>query len=87
MTSVFQAGAATDTGLLRSRNEDRYWMDAERGVFLVVDGMGGRAAGELAAQTAVDAVRESIAAAARGERGRARAESHRHCQQSHLRAG
>lgn len=64
MTSVFQAGAATDTGLLRSCNEDRYWMDAERGVFLVVDGMGGRAAGDLAAQTAVDAVRESIAAAA-----------------------
>ena len=40
------AGAASDTGLLRERNEDRYWMDAERGVFLVVDGVGGYAAGE-----------------------------------------
>jgi serine/threonine protein phosphatase PrpC len=53
------AGAATDTGLLRERNEDRYWSDAERGVFLVVDGLGGHAAGELAAQTAVDVIRET----------------------------
>jgi PPM family protein phosphatase len=57
------AGAASDTGLLRERNEDRYWMDPDSGVFLVVDGVGGHAAGELAAQTAVDAVRESLAGA------------------------
>jgi len=54
------AGAATDTGLLRDRNEDRFWMDAERGVFLVVDGVGGQAAGELAAQTAVETIRETM---------------------------
>jgi PPM family protein phosphatase len=54
------AGAATDTGLLRENNEDRYWMDADRGLFLVVDGVGGRAAGELAAQTAVEAIRETM---------------------------
>ncbi len=53
------AAAATDAGLLRERNEDRYLCDAERGVFLVVDGVGGQAAGEVAAQLAVDAVRES----------------------------
>jgi len=58
MTPV--AAAATDTGLLRDRNEDRYWIDAARGVFLVVDGLGGRAAGEFAAQTAVEAIRESM---------------------------
>jgi serine/threonine protein phosphatase PrpC len=50
-------GAATDTGLVRERNEDRYWADPERGVFLVVDGLGGQAAGELAAETAVEAIR------------------------------
>ena len=61
MTSTLQAGASTDTGLLRTRNEDRFWMNAEDGVFLVVDGMGGQVAGELAAQTAVEAVRESMA--------------------------
>ena len=54
------AGAATDTGMLREHNEDRYWMDASRGLFLVVDGVGGQAAGELAAQTAVDTIRENM---------------------------
>jgi serine/threonine protein phosphatase PrpC len=57
----FRSAAATDTGLLRDHNEDRYWIDAERGVFLVVDGVGGHAAGELAAQTAVEAIREAVA--------------------------
>jgi serine/threonine protein phosphatase PrpC len=52
-------GAASDTGLVRERNEDRYWADPARGVFLVVDGVGGHAAGELAAQTAVDVIRDS----------------------------
>ena len=60
--SEFRSAAATDTGLLREHNEDRYWIDAERGVFLVVDGVGGHAAGELAAQTAVEAIRELAAA-------------------------
>jgi serine/threonine protein phosphatase PrpC len=54
------AGAATDTGLLRENNEDRYWMDAAHGLYLVVDGVGGRAAGELAAQTAVETIREAM---------------------------
>jgi serine/threonine protein phosphatase PrpC len=53
----FASGAASDTGLLREHNEDRYFSDPERGVFLVVDGVGGHAAGELAAQTAVDVIR------------------------------
>ncbi len=56
----FRSAAATDTGLLRDHNEDRYWIDAERGVFLVVDGVGGHAAGELAAQTAVETIRELL---------------------------
>src|SRR5689334_20377292 len=58
-TVTWASGAASDTGLLREHNEDRYWVDAERGVFLVVDGVGGHAAGELAAQTAVDVIRSS----------------------------
>jgi serine/threonine protein phosphatase PrpC len=51
-------GAATDTGRVRERNEDRYWADPDRGVFLVVDGVGGCAAGEIAAETAVDVIRQ-----------------------------
>jgi serine/threonine protein phosphatase PrpC len=57
------AGAATDCGLLRGRNEDRYWIDPERGVFLVVDGVGGHAAGDLAAETAVSEIQESLCGA------------------------
>jgi serine/threonine protein phosphatase PrpC len=55
---TWACGAATDTGQLRERNEDRYFADPARGVFLVVDGVGGQAAGETAAQAAVDAIRE-----------------------------
>jgi serine/threonine protein phosphatase PrpC len=56
---TWASGAATDTGLLRARNEDRYWADPERGVFVVADGVGGNAAGEIAAQTAVDVIRSA----------------------------
>ncbi len=59
-------GAATDTGLVRDLNEDRYWIDPMRGVFLVVDGVGGQAAGERAAEIAVAAIREAIGEAAQG---------------------
>jgi PPM family protein phosphatase len=61
MIGTYTSGAATDTGLLRDHNEDRYWIDPEHGVFLVVDGVGGHAAGELAAETAVESIRESLA--------------------------
>jgi serine/threonine protein phosphatase PrpC len=54
------SAAATDTGLLRESNEDRCWMDAARGVYLVVDGVGGQAAGAVAAETAVEAIRETV---------------------------
>ncbi|PWU07101.1 MAG: hypothetical protein C5B51_10725 [Terriglobia bacterium] len=67
------SGAATDTGRLRERNEDRFWSDPERGVFLVVDGIGGHAAGELAAQTAVDEIRRSLLTAAGSPEERVRA--------------
>ncbi|HLY19935.1 MAG TPA: protein phosphatase 2C domain-containing protein [Bryobacteraceae bacterium] len=59
----WRAGAASDTGLLRARNEDRYWVDEERGIFLVVDGVGGHAAGETAAEIAVETIREQLAEA------------------------
>ena len=62
-------GAATDTGLVRDHNEDRYWMDPARGAFLVVDGVGGQAAGERAADIAVSAIRDAIAGRRRAARG------------------
>ncbi|MGA2591041.1 MAG: protein phosphatase 2C domain-containing protein [Bryobacteraceae bacterium] len=60
----WRSGVASDTGLVRTSNEDRYWIDDENGVFLVVDGVGGRAAGETAAETAVDSIREELRDAA-----------------------
>ena len=59
----WRSGTASDPGLLRSNNEDRVYADDAAGVFLVVDGMGGRAAGELAAETAVEMIPRELARA------------------------
>ena len=42
--------AASDPGLIRVRNEDRYCADVQTGLLLVVDGVGGQNAGEVAAE-------------------------------------
>ena len=46
--------AVTDAGRVRSENQDRWFADAELGLFVVADGLGGHAAGALAAQLVVD---------------------------------
>jgi serine/threonine protein phosphatase PrpC len=56
VTVGWRSGTASDPGLQRSNNEDRVYADDAAGIFLVVDGMGGRAAGELAAETAVEII-------------------------------
>jgi len=61
---ALDCGAVSDRGLVRDHNEDRYWVDPERGAFLVVDGVGGQAGGERAAETAVAAIRETVAGGA-----------------------
>lgn len=57
----WQAGSASDAGLERASNEDRILVDEARGIFLVVDGLGGHAAGEMAAETAVQVINECLA--------------------------
>jgi protein phosphatase len=49
-------GAATDTGRVRPRNEDRFVADGDLRFFAVVDGMGGHSGGELASATIAEAV-------------------------------
>lgn len=58
-TRVKFAGAS-DMGRVRRNNEDAWHVDAERGIFLVVDGVGGHAAGEKAAEIAVERVRARL---------------------------
>jgi parallel beta-helix repeat protein len=59
--TAWQAGVATHPGLERPVNEDRVFVDEARGIFAVVDGLGGHAAGELAAETAVDVISQQMA--------------------------
>ena len=76
--SALKAAGDSDPGLHRDVNEDRFHVDVSRGLFLVVDGVGGQAAGGKAADIAltmlrtrleretgpvVDRVREAIAIA------------------------
>jgi serine/threonine protein phosphatase PrpC len=52
--------AATDVGKVREHNEDNFLVDKKLALFIVADGMGGHAAGEVASAIAVRAVHEEI---------------------------
>lgn len=48
--------AQTDVGLKRKDNEDSYLVDESNRIFIVADGMGGHAAGNLASRIAVETI-------------------------------
>ncbi len=50
----YTAAAATDRGRKRPSNEDAFGYSVEHGVYVVCDGMGGAAAGEIASSLAID---------------------------------
>ena len=52
--------AATDVGKVRDHNEDNFLVDKKLALFIVCDGMGGHAAGEVASAMAVRTVHEEI---------------------------
>jgi len=62
MGRLLKVAGLTDVGREREHNEDSYGLLADFNLFLVADGMGGHRAGDVAAQMAVESVRDFFAA-------------------------
>ena len=52
--------AATDVGKKREHNEDNFLIDSKLSLFVVADGMGGHASGEVASHIAVHEMRNAV---------------------------
>jgi protein phosphatase len=59
-----EVAGQTDVGRKRNHNEDNFAILAEYGLYVVADGMGGHASGEIASKMAVDTLQEFFAATA-----------------------
>ena len=57
---MFESYGLSDTGCVRSENQDRILTDHSNGLFVVADGMGGHRHGEVAAELAVATLRYYI---------------------------
>ena len=53
-----EAGARSDIGLVRRNNEDSFAVELSLNLFIICDGMGGQAAGEVASKLAVEVILE-----------------------------
>ena len=57
----------TDQGAVRSNNEDAVWVDAESGLLIVADGMGGHSSGEVASGMAITTIHDNFLRLAKSE--------------------
>ncbi len=64
MSKQLISDAQSHKGLVRKLNEDACLDMADSGVWVVADGMGGHAAGDIASQTVVDSIRIAVQKAA-----------------------
>jgi PPM family protein phosphatase len=59
-SQAFNYAARTDVGKIREHNEDCYCVNTDLGLFMVADGMGGHASGEVASQIAVSTIEQQV---------------------------
>ncbi|PYX88722.1 MAG: Stp1/IreP family PP2C-type Ser/Thr phosphatase [Acidobacteria bacterium] len=58
MSLTIEVAGKSDVGSVRKNNEDNFGYDTRYGIFVVCDGMGGQAAGEVASKMSVDVMLE-----------------------------
>lgn len=60
MEFVLDTFGMTDVGLRRDHNEDHFYVNDDLGLYIVADGMGGHAAGEVASHTAIRSISDFL---------------------------